>query len=275
MTRELIRHGAVALAPGATLAAVGIGSVVGIVGAVGVGAGLGGEVGAGAVAGAATPPTSAGNAVPTTLADIKATAATDITDRVNELNAAIAKVNGAKDLGAGQGTLVSYLGTDMVPLQQLNQKIQGDTTVVEAAQDFGSIFSGYRVYALVLPAARIAADTDGATTTAIPNLTSGAAKAQAKVNPGNQAQLQPLIDDLNSQIGTATNATNGLAATVLAFTPAEWNANHGLLAASRSSSQAAIGALEKGRSDVRQIVQDLKGEGAAGTPGDATSTTTS
>jgi hypothetical protein len=273
MTRDLIRHGAVALASGATLAAVGIGSVVGIVGAVGVGAGSGGEVGAGAVAGAATTPTSAGNAVPTTPAGIKAKAATDITDRVNKLNAAIAKVNGAKDLGAGQGTLVSYLGTDIVPLQQLNQKIQGDTTVAEA--DFGSIFSGYRVYALVLPAARIAAGTDGATTTAIPNLTSDAARAQAKVNPGNQAQLQPLIDDLNSQIGTATHATTGLAATVLAFTPAEWNADHELLAASRSSGRAAIGALEKGRSDVRQIVQDLKDEGTAGTPGDATSPTTS
>ena len=40
----------------------------------------------------------------------------------------------------------------------------------------------------------------------------------------NQAELQPLIDDLNSQISTATTATNGLGATVLAFTPAQWNA---------------------------------------------------
>ncbi len=263
MTRDPIRLGAVALASGAML------GIVGIVGAAGV------DAGAGAVAGAATTPTPAGNAAPTTLAGIKARAATDITDRVNNLNGAITKVNGAKELGAGQGMLVSYLGSDIVPLQQLNQKIQGDTTVAQAAQDFGSIFNGYRVYVLVLPAARIAADTDRATTTAIPNLTSDAAKAQAQVNPGNQAQLQPLIDDLNSQIGTATNATNGLAATVLAFTPAQWNANHDLLAASRSSAQADIGALEKGRSDVRQIVQDLKGAATSGTSGHADSTTTS
>jgi hypothetical protein len=262
MMRDLIRLGAVALASGATLGAIGI---VGV-GAVGVGIDEG--------AGAATAPTSAGPAVPTTLAGIKASAATDITDRVNALNAAIAKVNGAKELGAGQGTLVSYLGADIVPLQQRDQKIQGDTAVAPAAQDFGSIFNGYRVYVLVLPAARIAADTDRATTTAIPKLTSDAAKAQARVNPGNQAQLQPLIDDLNSQIGTATNATNGLAATVLAFTPPQWNANHDLLAASRSSDQTGIGALERGRSDVRQIVQDLKGAATHGTPGDATSTTT-
>ena len=102
-------------------------------------------------------------------------------------------------------------------------------TVQQAAQDFSTIFTGYRVYVLVLPASRIAADAYRATNTAIPKLTADSSKAQGLVNPQNQAQLQPLIDDLNAQIGTATNATNGLAATVLAFTPAQWNANHNLL----------------------------------------------
>jgi hypothetical protein len=214
-------------------------------------------------AGAAATPGSAGNsgtnAVPATLAGIKAKAATDVSDRVNALNAAITKVDSAKGLGAGQGSLVSYLGNDIVPLQQLNQTIGGDTTVAQAAKDFRTIFSDYRVYVLVLPAARIAADADRATTTAIPALSADAAKAQARVNPGNQAELQPLIDDLNSQISTATNATNGLAVTVLAFTPAQWNADPGLLGTSKSSEQAAVGALKKGRSDVKQILQDLRG----------------
>ena len=191
-------------------------------------------MGAGAAGGATTPGSdgnSGSSAVPATLAGIKAKAATDITDRVNALNAAIAKVNAAKGLGSSQAGLVSYLGTDIAPLQQLNQTIQGDATLQQAAHDFGTIFSDYRVYVLVLPAARIAAGADDATTTAIPRLTAAAAKAQAHVTPANQAQLQPLLDDLNSQIDAATNATNGLAATVLAFTPAQWNANQNLLAA--------------------------------------------
>jgi len=253
---HLIRLGGVALASGAVLGSLTTAS------------------------GADTPPRSAGNggsnAVPTTLVGIKAKAATDITDRVNALNAEIAKVNGAKGLGSDQGTLVSYLGADISPLQQLDQKIQGDPTVQEAAADFKTIFSNFRVYLLVLPASRIAADADRVTTTAIPALTSDAAKAQAHVNPTNQAELQPLIADLNSQIGTATNASNGLAATVLANTPAQWNADSGLLGPSKASDQAAVGAVEKGRSDVRQIVEDLKGSGAAGAGlrGRPTSTTT-
>jgi hypothetical protein len=259
MTRHLIRLGAVAMASGATLG-VAIG---GAVGAVSAAAASGMDVGAGAVAGATTA-APVDLVMPTTLAGIKARASTDIANRVNELNGAIAKVNGAREIGAGQEILVSYLGTDRSPLQQLNQKIQGDTAVAQAAQDSRSIFNGYRVYLLVLPASRIAADADRATT-AIPNLTSYAAKAQSHVNPGNRTQLQPLVDDLDNQIASATNATHGLAATVLAFTPAQWNADSELLAASRSSAQAAIGALEKGRSDVRQIVLDLKGSATAAT----------
>ena len=112
-----------------------------------------------------------------------------ITKRVNALNTAIGKVNAAKGLGSGQATLASYLGADIAPLQQLNTKIQGDQTVQQARADFGTIFSGYRVYLLVLPAARIAGDADRITTTVLPRLTSASSKAQAHENANNQAQL--------------------------------------------------------------------------------------
>ncbi len=217
-------------------------------------------LGAASAAGAAPPSSSsAGNsdsdAVPASLAGIKAKATTDITDRVNDLNAAIARVNAANALGSGQAALVAYLGTDVTPLQQLDQKIGGDATVQQAARDFSTIFSDYRVYVLVLPASRIAADADRVTSTAIPTLTADASKARGQENPQNQAQLQPLIEDLNAQIGAASNATNGLAATVLAFTPAQWNANHDVLSAAKSSARVADAAVTKGRWDVQQIRQ--------------------
>lgn len=219
-----------------------------------------GAAGAATTATAGTGSAGAGsNAVPDTLAGIKAKAHTDITNRVGALQSAITKVNAAKRLGSGQATLVAYLGTDITPLQQLDQTIQGDATVQQAAKDFSTIFTSYRVYALVLPASRLAADADRATATAIPALSADASRAQGLVNPQNQAQLQPLIDDLQAQIGAATNATNGLAATVLAFTPAQWDADHTLLTAPRSADTTADTALAKARSDVKQIRQVLKG----------------
>jgi len=247
---HLIRLGAAALASAVTL-----GTASGVAGA---------ATSSGSAGSANSSGISGSGAVRATLDGIEAKANTDITNRVNDLNAAVAKVNAAKGLGPGQATLVTYLGTDISPLQQLNQKIQGDTTVRQAAQDFSTIFTGYRVYVLVLPASRIAADADRATTTAIPRLTEDSSVAQGLVNPQNQGQLQPLIDDLNNQISVATNATNGLAANVLAGTPVQWNANSDLLSPSESAAQAADAALKKGWSDVAQLRRLLVGTAAGG-----------
>ena len=236
---------------------------------------IGPATAAGAAAPTSGPAGSGGSsAVPDTLGGIKAKANTDSTDRVQALDSAIAKVNAAKGLGSGQATLAAYLGTDVTPLQQLNQKIQGDATVRQAAHDFSTIFGSYRVDVLVLPASRIAADADRVTSTVVPALTAASSKAQELVNPQNQAQLQPLIDDLNAQVSAASSAANGLAAGVLAFSPAQWNANHDVLSPARSSDQTATAAVARGRSDVRQIRQLLRGPGLRARSGTATTSTT-
>jgi hypothetical protein len=126
----------------------------------------------------------------------------------------------------------------------------------------------------VLPAARIAGDGDRVTSTVLPRLTSASSKAQARENASNSGQLAPLISDLNAQIGAAANATNGLAGTVLGYTPGEWNGNHELLSPARSSDQTADAAIKKGRQDVVQIVQILRSGLAGGVHGRAGTTTT-
>jgi hypothetical protein len=231
---HLTRLGALALASAATLGTAGV-------------------AGASTPGSSGTTGSSGSNDVPSTLAGIKAKANTDITDRANSLNSAIEKVKAAKGLGSSQSTLEAYLGTDITPLQQLDATIQGETSAQQAAADFRTIFTNFRVYRLVLPAAHIAGDAFRVTTTAVPNLQAASTKAQQYVNPGNQGVLEPLIDDLNGQISAASNATNGLAATVLAYTPQQWNANNNLLAPSKQSDAQADAAVAKGRQDVKQI----------------------
>ena len=256
---HLTRLGALALASAATLGAAGV-----------AGATTPGSSGTTGSSGS-----SGSNDVPSTLAGIKAKANTDITDRVNSLGSAIDKVKGAQGLGSGQSTLEAYLGTDITPLQQLDTTIQGDTSVQQAAKDFRTIFTNFRVYKLVLPAAHIVGDAFRVTTTSVPNLQSASTKAQQYVNPGNQGVLQPLIDDLNGQISAATNATNGLAATVLAYTPQQWNANNNLLVPSKQSDAQADAAVAKGRQDVKEIRAIVKNhvQGSPNSPSAADSTT--
>lgn len=245
---RLIRLGSVAL-----VSAVALGAAAGTAGA----ARLTGNTGnTGIISDTGN---SGSSATPQTLTAIKTRSKVAVTQRVNALNAAIAEVNAAIGLGSDQGALVSYLKTDIAPLQQLDDKIQADTTVKQAGENFSSVLRHYRVYVLVLPAATVASEADRATITAIPNLTRASSQAQSLENPRNQAEVEPLVNDLNDQISTATTATSGLASTVLALTPTQWNANHHLLTGSESAAQTAVAALQKGRSDAAQILSALKG----------------
>jgi hypothetical protein len=207
----------------------------------------------GVVAGAATP-----SAAPQSLAGIQAEAAAAILLRVNDLNAAIAKANADPRLGSDNAALVAYLQTDIAPLQVLGQKIAGDTTESTAAADYATIFSNYRVRALVLPAAHIAAAADQVDVTTVPELTGLATKAASHVNSSNEAVLQPLLNDLQAQITAATNATTGLSGTVLTYTPTEWNANRDLLTPGHGAVQAAENDIAKARADLKQIAAVLE-----------------
>jgi hypothetical protein len=230
----------------------------------------------GASAFAASPSSTAASAsAPSnTLSEIQAKAAAAITLRVNDLNAAIAKVNAAKDLGSGATTLDQYLGVDIAPLQALGQTISSDQTVTTAGADYADIFTDYRVLALVLPAAHLAAASDSIDNDAVPKLTADSAKATSHVNPTTEATLDPLISNLNGAVSSASTSTGGIASAVIGYVPSQWNANHNLLSSARSSVSAAVGDVKQATSDVRQIrdyLMGLRGSVSSGT----TPTTTS
>jgi hypothetical protein len=226
------------------------------------------------IAGALAWANPAGAATPDTLSGIQAKAAAAITLRINDLNAAIAKVNADEYLGSGQATLDSYLQIDIPRLEALGSKIAADTTLTQAESDYSSIFTDYRVLALVLPAAWQAAEADRITNTDVPKLTAFSTKAQSHVNATNQATLQPMIDALNSDISGATNAASGVASTVLSYVPSQWNANHALLDPTKASLAMATGDVKNGWNEEQQIIQYLKSSRPALKTAPATPATT-
>jgi hypothetical protein len=207
----------------------------------------------GGTAGASSP-ASGGQSLTT----IQARAAAAISRRVADLDTAITKVNSAKHLGPASGQLVTYLQTDITPLQQLGQTIAADPTVATAAADASRIFTEYRVLALVIPSARVAGASASIVYGAVPRLTTDASKATARIDPANAATVQPLVDDLNAQIASATASTSGVVTRVLGYTPAQWNDDHGLLSASRADVRSAKAAVAQARVDVRELRADLK-----------------
>jgi hypothetical protein len=208
----------------------------------------------------AVPSTTAGA---DTLAAIKAKGAAAISARDSALQAAISAVTANRHLTSSDGaTVLSTLNADLSGLNALAPVIQADTTVSKARADYTTIFTNYRVFALALPQARLAAAADDLTGTVLPRLTDAQSRLQARLSGKdsgkNTGSVQAAMADLANQISAITSATNGLSATVLGYTPAQWNANHALLTQPRSALVTARGDARTARKDIKTVVEALR-----------------
>jgi len=197
------------------------------------------------------------------LAAIQKQAAADIARRLASLSVAINDVTNSTAISAGdKTTLLATLNADVTGLTALGVTIAGDTTVQQALTDSKTIFTGFRVYALALPQVHFAAAADTITVTVLPKLTDAQSKLAALlagVDSGkNTPAVQALMTDLGNQITAITSATTGLSATVLAYTPAQYDANHALLSPARASLAISRNDVKTARSDIATVVADLK-----------------
>ena len=205
------------------------------------------------------------------LAQIQARAAAAIAQRLGSLNAAIIVINANRALTADhKSTLLATMNNDISGLTALGQKIAADTTVAQATTDYQQIFLGYRVYALAIPQARFVAASDDIDGLVVPHLTDAQTRLAALLAGPLKSKDTPAIDaamaDLGAKIADATAKTNGLASTVLGYTPADYNANHALLAGARSSLETAHADCKAARADIATVVAALRASLPATTP---------
>jgi hypothetical protein len=201
-------------------------------------------------------PTANTKSNPDTLAKIQAAAKAAIDQRLSSLNQVITVLNGTSYLGSDQATLVGTAKADIAGLTTLEATIAADTTVQQARTDAQTIFTGYRVFALVIPVDHMVRVADGMTNVVVPKLTALATKWAGLNDPS----IATLLADMQSQTQAAGQAVTGLPATLEAYTPAQWNANHSLLSGARSTLAMARKDLEKARQDAKQIVGILRSE---------------
>lgn len=209
--------------------------------------------------GTSTPAPSAGKS----LSAIQAEAKIKTTARIGALNAAIAKVNAAKDISSSdRATILGTLNGDLAGMNTVEAKIAADTIVATAAADYKTIFTTYRVYAVAIPQSRLAAAADRMTSTSIPRLTDAQSKlAAALAGPDaskSTPELQADLADMSAQIASATSALNGVAAQALAVTPSAFNSNHSVLQPVRSEVKTAIADLKKASADGKTVLAAIK-----------------
>lgn len=209
---------------------------------------------------AASSSTSSGGGA---LAAIQAKAAAAISLRESRLQVAVTNVGANRYLtSADRSAILSVLTTDQSDLTTLGSTIQSDTTAAQAEADYRTIFTTYRVFALRLPQARFAEAADDLTGTVIPRLTDAQSRLEALLSgpdaSKDSASVQASMSDLNTQIGTITSDTSGVAATVLAITPAQWNADQTILSTPRSQLVSARAAAHSAKADVASVVAALQ-----------------
>jgi len=209
---------------------------------------------AGGTASAVTPTTG--------LSAVQAKAAADITARQNALSGAIKKVQAnAIITAADKSTLLTTLNADASGLTALGSKIAGDTTTAQAQADARTIFTTYRVYALAMPQVAYAAAADDITGAELPALVAAqqALSAALALQPSkNTGTVASAMADLARQIATVTATTTGLSATVLAFTPAQYNADHALLSGPRATLVAAQADVVTAKNDIVTVTGALQ-----------------
>jgi hypothetical protein len=195
------------------------------------------------------------------LAAIQADAVVKITKRTTSLTRSVGRVTANEYLtDADRATILARLNADLAGLQALGAKIAADTDRAVAAQDFATIFTTYRVYAVVLPQSHYAAAADALTGSVIPHLNAAHQRlAQALASsPKSTPELEAKLQHMQGRIDAATKAITGVGGRALAITPAQYNANHAVLAPIRASIVTARDAARSARDDAREIVMALR-----------------
>lgn len=219
-----------------------------------------------AFADSATPaptPSASSTSHARTLAEIQASAATQTTNRITKLNAAIATVNSDSSMSStDKSTALATLNGDLSGMKSVAAKIASDTSASQARTDYATIFTDYRVYAVALPQTRIAATADHATGVEIPRLVKEQARLSALLSGKDQSKSTPALEadltDATSQLQKATSALDGVASSALAVTPSEYNSNHDVLKSIRSTVATARAALKQSRTDLKDVVVALQ-----------------
>jgi hypothetical protein len=199
----------------------------------------------------------------TSLSTVKAKASTAISTRLSSLGSAVSTVNANKWLtSSDKAAALAILNNDTTGLTALRTKVQADTTVSTAVSDYRTIFTGYRVYVLALPQIRLAAASDHLSTGVLPRLTKAQSRLESLLSGKDRSKdtstVQAAMSDLAKRIQAIGQGTNGLSATLLAYTPAQYDANTSLLVPARTSLKTARGDAKTARQDIATVIKALR-----------------
>ncbi len=166
-----------------------------------------------------------------------------------------------------RAALAALLDETTARLQALRTDIAADAEAGSLKGHCRPIFEDNRVFALVLPRMRlvVAADVSGAVAAKLEAVAGklGAAIAEAEAAGRDMTQARADLEAMEAKIASAQASAASVPGTVLGLTPADWNADHRVLAPARQSLQSAGKDLRGARELAGKIRDQLKPKAGA------------
>jgi hypothetical protein len=147
-------------------------------------------------------------------------------------------------------------------LRELAEAIKADTDLAVLRDHCRSIFEDNRVFALVLPRAGlvVGADTAGDAAAKLRDVAVKLADAIERAEAAGQdvTQAERDLNAMKAAIASAAASAGSVPGAVLGLTPADWNADHGVLTPARQSLRSARADLKVARDLAHKIRTELK-----------------
>ncbi len=199
---------------------------------------------------------------PANLGAVQAYVNQGLSNRVTQLGALSSAVSGANDLSAAdRGTLTADVASEQSGIQALVAKLPGDTTCQAVIADGRAMVVDFRVYVVMTPQVHltVSADTESALAAEMAGLEP---KLQAAINSAEQAgrngaAAQALFTGFQAQVVSAAQASSGISAQVLAFTPASYPGSWATFRADRATLDSGRVALHQADADLHKIIAAL------------------
>lgn len=217
----------------------------------------------GSVASAATTSTALTTKQQQDLATIQSKGAAEITRRLTSLNTALSKISSTTKLSASdQSYLESEVNTEISGLTALQTKLAADTTDAAAIADAKSIYTEYRVYALVLPKTWLVSYADNQQTTEA-KLTTLSQTLQSRITADKTAgkditTLQNELNDIITQTNNAQAISSSIEQKVLTLQPSDYNSDNTILSGDLAQLKTAHSDNEAAYTDAKNIVSGLE-----------------
>jgi len=187
----------------------------------------------------------------------------EITRRLTTLNTLTNKIDAATHLTASDKTTLSNeVSSTVSGLTTLKSQLDADTVLSQAKTDAESIYTEYRVYALVAPKVNLIKVADDQQVVEA-DLTTMAQKLQTRITAEQQAgkdvtTLQTELNDMTSMTNAAQAISSNIESTVINLQPSDYNSNHALLLGDNTQLKTAHLDNAAAYKDAKDIVSGLK-----------------